>query len=252
MVNVFLLIFGLQILFFAYAAIKKTDKVTDLSYGLTFLITSLAFYFVNTGLNSTYKTILLLIVSIWSTRLAIYLFIRIIKTGKDKRFDGIRENFFKFGSFWLLQAISIFIILLPTSIILNKDISMEFNSISLIGALISIFGIIIESIADQQKFKFKNIPENKDNFIKTGIWKYSRHPNYLGEIMMWVGVCIYCIYYLNNVDLIAVISPIYISILLIFLSGIPTIEKKYDIRYKDNEEYQKYKKNTGLLLPKLF
>ena len=97
MLNVFLLIFGLQILFFIYAVIQKTDKVTDLSYGLTFVIASLFTYYLNFENSSLYKLILLILICIWGIRLATYLFIRILKTGKDKRFDGIRKDFVNFG-----------------------------------------------------------------------------------------------------------------------------------------------------------
>jgi len=127
MIYAFLIILVLQIIFFIYAAVKKTDKVTDLSYGLTFVITSLSIYFLNIEYSSIFKILLLATVVIWGLRLAIYLFVRIIKTGKDKRFDGVRENFKKFGSFWLLQAISIFVILLPTTYILISKYEMSLN-----------------------------------------------------------------------------------------------------------------------------
>ncbi|MBP6976407.1 DUF1295 domain-containing protein [Candidatus Dojkabacteria bacterium] len=127
MIYAFLIILVLQIIFFIYAAVKKTDKVTDLSYGLTFVITSLSIYFLNIEYSSIFKILLLATVVIWGLRLAIYLFVRIIKTGKDKRFDGVRENFKKFGSFWLLQAISIFVILLPTTYILISKDEMSLN-----------------------------------------------------------------------------------------------------------------------------
>jgi len=127
MIYAFLIILVLQIIFFIYAAVKKTDKVTDLSYGLTFVITSLSIYFLNIEYSSIFKILLLATVVIWGLRLAIYLFVRIIKTGKDKRFDGVRENFKKFGSFWLLQAISIFVILLPTTNILISKDEMSLN-----------------------------------------------------------------------------------------------------------------------------
>jgi len=99
---------------------------------------------------------------------------------------------------------------------------------------------------------FKNKEENKGKWIGTGLWKYSRHPNYLGEIMMWVGVFIYCFVYINGIGLVTILSPIYISVLLLWVSGIPTLEREYDKRYVNNNEYQEYKKNTGVLFPKLF
>jgi len=251
MIYAFLIILVLQIIFFIYAAVKKTDKVTDLSYGLTFVITSLSIYFLNIEYSSIFKILLLVIVVIWGLRLAIYLFVRIIKTGKDKRFDGVRENFKKFGSFWLLQAISIFVILLPTTNILISKDEMSLNWISYIGLGISVLGIVIESIADSQKFIFKSKKENKGKWVSTGLWKYSRHPNYLGEIMMWVGIFLYCLVYINGIGFITILSPIYITVLLVAVSGIPTLEKEYDKRYRGSKQYQDYKKNTGILFPRI-
>jgi len=251
MIYAFLIILVLQIIFFIYAAVKKTDKVTDLSYGLTFVITSLSIYFLNIEYSSIFKILLLATVVIWGLRLAIYLFVRIIKTGKDKRFDGVRENFKKFGSFWLLQAISIFVILLPTTYILISKDEMSLNWISYIGLGISVLGIVIESIADSQKFIFKSKKENKGKWVSTGLWKYSRHPNYLGEIMMWVGIFLYCLVYINGIGFITILSPIYITVLLVAVSGIPTLEKEYDKRYRGSKQYQDYKKNTGILFPRI-
>ncbi len=251
MLQIFLVIVLLQIIFFIYAALRKTDKVTDLSYGLTFVVAVLFAYLINIEYVSIFKTVLLILVSLWGIRLSTYLFIRILKTGKDKRFDGVRENFKRFASFWLLQAVSIFIILLPTTYILITKETMSLNWISNIGLVIALLGILIEGIADSQKFIFKNKVENKGKWINTGLWKYSRHPNYLGEIMMWVGVFIYGIVYINGIELLTILSPIYITFLLVSVSGIPTLEREYDKRYGEDKEYQEYKKKTGKLLPKI-
>ncbi len=252
MLLVFLFIFLLQILFFVYAAINKTDKVTDLSYGLTFVFASIFSLYLGFEYISLYKWVLATLIVAWGLRLAIYLFIRVLRIGKDKRFDGIREDLKRFGSFWLLQAVSIFVILLPTIFALLYQRETSLNAFSYVGLFISLFGLIIESIADMQKYVFKNKEENRGKWISSGLWKYSRHPNYLGEILMWVGVFIYVLPYLNDISLLTIISPIYIIYLLLFVSGVPTLEKEYAKRYEDNEEYSKYVKNTGVLLPKLF
>src|SRR5690606_26275780 len=140
--------------FFIYAVINKTDKVTDLSYGLTFVIASILSYSLVYQYSSIFKLLLVLLVVVWGLRLSIFLFVRVVRTKKDKRFDGIREKPLKFASFWLLQAISVFVILLPTTytLLLNRDTSLGW--FSYIGLLIAILGIAIESIADVQKFVF--------------------------------------------------------------------------------------------------
>lgn len=249
---VFLVILLLQVVFFVYAVINKTDKVTDLSYGLTFIIASVASLILGYESISIFKWLLFALVSVWGIRLSTYLFIRILRTGKDKRFDGIREDPLKFASFWVLQALSIFIILLPTTYILLLPVKMGMNVISYVGFLIAIFGLLIESIADMQKFVFKSKEENKGRWIQSGLWKYSRHPNYLGEILMWLGVFVFSLMYLNDWGIFTFLSPLYITILLLFVSGIPKLEKEYENRYKGNLEYERYVKNTGVLLPKIF
>ena len=249
---IFTVIFFLQLIFFVYAVTQKTDKVTDISYGLTFVLASLASVYIAYEYMSVFKWLLLLLIMVWGLRLSTYLFVRILKTGKDKRFDGVREDPLKFGRFWILQAVSVFIILLPTTYTLLLEQTTYMSLFSFIGFLISILGILIESIADIQKFVFKSKGENKGKWIQSGLWKYSRHPNYLGEILMWLGVFVYVLPYINDWGIFTVISPMYITYLLLFVSGIPTLERGYAKMYKGSEEYMKYIENTGVLFPKIF
>ncbi|PKN02861.1 hypothetical protein CVU76_02445 [Candidatus Dojkabacteria bacterium HGW-Dojkabacteria-1] len=249
---VFGVIFFLQLIFFTYAVIQKTDKVTDLSYGLTFIVASIASISLASEYISIYKWLLALLIVVWGLRLAIYLFIRILKTGKDERFDGIREKPLKFAGFWILQAISVFIILLPTTYALLLEQSTHISTFSYIGFLIAILGILLESSADIQKYIFKSKKENRGKWIQSGLWKYSRHPNYLGEILMWLGVFVYVLPYINDWAIFTVISPMYITYLLLFVTGIPTLEKRDMERYGSNEKYLEYIHNTGILLPKIF
>jgi steroid 5-alpha reductase family enzyme len=121
-----------------------------------------------------------------------------------------------------------------------------------IGLLIWLKGFLFESISDYKKFKFIK-RKNKRKFINKGLWRYSRHPNYYGEILCWIGIFIttsYTLYYNNIIYLLlGLISPIFIYILLRYISGINILEKRADKKYKNNKPYQKYKKNTPLLIP---
>ena len=119
----------------------------------------------------------------------------------------------------------------------------------ILGMIVWLTGLTIETIADSQKFKFKNDPKNKGSWIDTGIWKYSRHPNYFGEISCWWGIFIYSLSFQNGLSWLTIIGPVFITLLIMFVSGIPTLEKKYKERYKDNTDYQKYKNETNLLVP---
>lgn len=241
-----LISFLIQIFFFAIAASLKTDKVTDLSYGLTFIIISL--YFLFTNQLSLPNILVATMVIMWGLRLATYLFIRILKTKTDKRFDGIRENFLKFAQFWILQGLSIWVISLPTVYFLNQDNNIT-NFVTYIGFFVWAIGLIIETIADYQKFTFTN--KNKGKWISTGLWKYSRHPNYLGELFVWWGIFLYVFPSLSELGFLTILGPIFITILLLFVSGIPILERKADKKYGKNNEYLSYKKKTGILFPKL-
>ncbi|MBD3280421.1 DUF1295 domain-containing protein [Candidatus Dojkabacteria bacterium] len=240
--------FAIQIGFFSLAAYFKTDKVTDLSYGLTFVIIAWILFLLG-DTRTTPQLVLSLMVTAWGIRLAGYLFIRILKIKKDKRFDGIRENFWKFASFWTLQGTSIWLILIPTTVFLSSSSTENFEILNLVGLKIWAIGLIAETIADWQKFQFKNNPANKGKWIQSGLWAHSRHPNYFGELLCWWGIFVYVLPILNYFLFLSLIGPLTITTLILFISGIPTIEKKYDERYKDNPEYQKYKESTHVIIP---
>jgi len=240
----------LNMALFVPAFIFKTDKLTDLSYSMSFIIVS--GILLSMSSMELAHILLFTMITLWGLRLGIYLFIRIRKISRDKRFDGIRENFFKFFKFWLLQAISVWVILLP-SISLFSIENQTLHLVSYFGIVIWLFGLLLESISDFQKYKFINNKKNKGRWIESGLWKYSRHPNYLGEIILWVGVYIFILPSLSGVAIfIGLLSPIAIASIILFATGLPMLEKKADELWGDNPEYQNYKNKTGVLIPKLF
>lgn len=223
-----------NIVMFVPAFLFKTDKLTDLSYSLTFI--GLIIYVFLSKPYGLGILILLFMILFWAFRLGMFLFIRIRNQKKDSRFDSMRNSFFKFLGFWLLQGLTVWIVLIPA-------ILFEGNY-CLLGVVIWLFGILIETIADVQKFSFNKNLKNKGKFIKSGLWNFSRHPNYFGEILCWIGV-----YVFSRVWLWGAISPIYIAILLIFVSGIPLLEKGADKKWGKDKEYLRYKKETSTLVP---
>ena len=244
----FIIIFVIQLVFFAFAAYFETDKVTDLSYGLSFVAIAAILLIA----NKTYylwQILLVLMVAIWGIRLAGFLFIRVLKLKKDYRFDGIRENAARFGRFWLLQAISIWLIMLPGVAALGSNTNLSLNFAMYLGLAIWTVGFIIEAIADYQKYHYKNLKDKPSEWVSTGLWQYSRHPNYFGEMLIWWGIFIFILPILNNQLWLTAISPIYITLLLLFVTGIPPLEKKYDERYTGNKDYLSYKEKTSLLIP---
>jgi len=242
-ISIFAAIFGLQILFFLIANSFKTDKLTDLAYGLTFVI--LVQYLFWTTNQSFYFLLPTILISLWGLRLASYLLIRILKIKKDKRFDNIRPNFISFLGFWLLQATTIFAVSL-NYVFLSQSNNQTINLISVLAFILAAIGLGIETMADYQKYQFKNDPKNKGQFIQTGLWKHSRHPNYLGEIIFWLAIWLYSLSALNAAtSLISLISPIYIFLLIRFVSGVPLLEKNYAKRY--GQAWEKYKAKTRVI-----
>ncbi|MFW6025251.1 MAG: DUF1295 domain-containing protein [Candidatus Woesearchaeota archaeon] len=229
---------------FIPAFLFKTDKLTDFSYSLTFIfLTLFAFFSKQIHLRNIIITIMIVL---WALRLGIFLLIRIFKSKKDRRFDGIRESFLKFLQFWVLQGISVWIILIPTLFFFLSD----YNNVYWSGLFIWAFGLSFEAISDYQKYQFKQKSKNKGDFINTGLWRYSRHPNYFGEILCWVGIYIFVFPTLTILEsFIGLISPIYIASLIIFFTGIPKLEKYADKKWGNRRKYQEYKKRTNKLIP---
>lgn len=234
--------------FFFGASLQKTDKFTDLSYGLTFVVISFLTWWVNSSPTFS-QTLLLTMVTFWGIRLAIFLFIRVIYTKKDKRFDGVRESFWLFARFWLLQGLSVPIILLPSLLVLSSKLNLTFGWWQVIGTTIFGGGFIIETLADWQKFVFKNNPKNKGQWTDVGLWSLARHPNYFGEMAVWWGIFVYALPYLSGWQYLSIIGPAYITSLLLFVSGIPPLEKSYQKRFGQNKDYQSYRRRTNLLVP---
>ncbi|HOI18916.1 MAG TPA: DUF1295 domain-containing protein [Candidatus Woesearchaeota archaeon] len=237
---------GLQIVFFIPAYLFKTDKLTDLSYALSFIILLFVAILFN-GLNIS-KAILIVMILAWAFRLGLFLFIRINKTKKDARFDNIRKDFLKFFLFWFFQGISVFVIMIPILIGFSYDLNC--SGFSILGFCIWLSGFLIESFSDIQKFNFNKNPKNKDKWISCGLWKYSRHPNYFGEILCWIGLYVFVFIDFSLVDKILGLSgPLFISFLLVFVTGIPILERYADEKWGKDIKYKKYKKNTSILIP---
>ena len=238
----FLLITLVNILAYIWAFRNQSDHLTDISYSACFIAVAVYFFLSYSNIEPA-RIILLSMVSLWAIRLGGFLFYRIYKMGRDTRFDEFRSSKSGFLKFWLLQSISIWIIALPvmTGLIAN-DLKIVFPAI-LIWAL----GWIIESVADWQKFIFKNSGES--GFIQTGLYSKVRHPNYLGEILVWIGIFWYVAPSFDGWMWWSIVSPLWVIILLIRVSGIPLIEKANINKYKSNPAFQNYVQRTWRLIP---
>lgn len=243
---------GFNLLLFVPAFTWKTDKLTDISYGLTFFILALALC-LKVSAGSAHQ-LLAMMIMIWAARLGIFLFIRIFRQKKDKRFDGMREDCVRFFRFWLLQGLSVWVILLPTTLFFTHVGATAgiAGLLSILGFVIWCIGLVIETVADIQKFIFNRNPDNHGKWIATGLWKRSRHPNYLGEILVWIGVYIFAFPLLSQVQaIVALLSPLYIFVLLRFVTGVPLLEKSADAKWGNDPAYANYKSKSGILTFKL-
>jgi steroid 5-alpha reductase family enzyme len=187
---------------------------------------------------------------VWGIRLGSYLFTRILTIKVDHRFDDKRSNPLRFGMFWLLQAITVWVVMLPVFGYFSlKSIPMPPVLSLVAGALVFAAGLTIEAVADAQKFAFKKKAENRAKFMHTGIWKYSRHPNYLGEMMVWWGISIPGFFVFSGTSYLYLVGAPYITLLLLFVSGIPLLEKSADEKWGSDPEYRNYKDSTPVLIP---
>jgi steroid 5-alpha reductase family enzyme len=194
--------------------------------------------------------LLLLLVVIWAVRLGSFLFQRIHKAGKDARFDEIKPSFIRFLNTWTLQGLWVTFTLAAALAAITTTTRKELGLFALIGFLIWVFGFAIEVVADIQKSRFRANPENKGKFIHTGLWARSRHPNYFGEIVVWIGVAIIALPILRGWQWVTLISPVFVTLLLTRISGVPILEKKADKRWGGQEDYEAYKKRTPVLIPR--
>lgn len=233
--------------FFAVAAARKTDVVTDLSYSLTFVL--LAVVLLVVGAAKPVQIVASLLVVGWAVRLGGYLFRRILRMKVDHRFDGMRDDLLRFARFWLLQAITVAVVMLPVSYLLDRDAPGGFGAWTIAGAGVFVVGLAIEAVADAQKSAFRAKESNRGRFVSSGLWRYSRHPNYFGEILVWLGLFLYAIPVLHDAAFLVAAGPLFITLLLLFVSGIPPLEQSAEEKYGDDPAYRAYKRETSVLVP---
>jgi len=251
-------IFALAILFayliqwiaFIFSYINKTEKFYDLTGSLTYISISL-FLILTTPKLDKLAVLLFTMVIIWATRLGTFLFNRVMQAGKDDRFDDIKVDFFRLLMTWTLQGLWVSFTAAAAWAAISTTNRKELGVFAVVGFIIWVLGYIFELLSDAQKSEFKANPENKGKFIQSGLWALSRHPNYFGEIIIWIGVAIVAFPVLKGWALLTLISPLWVIAQLTLISGIPMLEKKADKRWGGQEDYENYKKSTPVLIPKL-
>jgi steroid 5-alpha reductase family enzyme len=244
------LAFLIQWLAFIPAYWLQTEKFFDLTGSITYVsVTSIA---VLLGKDVDGRAILLwALVLIWAIRLGTFLFGRIRKAGKDDRFDEIKPSFIRFLNVWTIQGLWVTFTMAAALVAITTTTRKDLDAFAILGFLVWVFGFVFEVIADSQKSRFNANPEKKGKFIQTGLWSRSRHPNYFGEIVLWIGVAMIALPVLQGWQWVALISPIFVTLLLTRVSGVPLLEEKADKKWGGQEEYESYKKRTPVLIPRL-
>lgn len=243
--------FALQWLAFIPAYVFQTEKFYDLMGSITYLsvmwfsLASTSEQF--TALNGANIAIVLLI-TLWALRLGTFLFMRIHKDGEDKRFRSIKPSATQFFMTWTLQGLWVSMCSMCALTAISSETGVVMNTLFYIGLGLFIYGFCIEIVADNQKSKFRSIPENKDKFITTGLWAKSRHPNFFGEIVLWAGIAVMSFSSLHGLQYLTLISPVFTYLLLVYVSGVRMLEARADKKWGQDEEYVKYKSKTSVLM----
>jgi steroid 5-alpha reductase family enzyme len=242
------LAFVIQWLAFIPAYLFQSESFFDLTGSITYIsITALAV--ILSPIVDGRSILLSALVIIWAVRLGSYLFSRIRKAGKDSRFDDIKPSFLRFLNTWTIQGLWVTFTASAAWVAITTNTRKELDIFALVGFLVWVVGFTIEVVADVQKSRFRADPKNKGRFISNGVWAWSRHPNYFGEILLWVGVAIIVLPVLHGWQWISLISPLFVTLLITRVSGVPMLEKRADEKWGGQEDYEAYKKRTPVLVP---
>ena len=232
--------------------ITSSEKYFDFTGMIATLlvITTAMFALINSGHQASIRaTIVAIFVSVWTLRLGTFLYKRIVKSGEDKRFREIKKSLPKFLMTWTLSALWVFLTAVNAITIIALNPLEPVDVFFALGTSLWILGFGFEAVADRQKKRFSELPENKDKFITQGLWSISRHPNYFGEIILWTGIAIISLPLLSDWQFVTLVSPVFVFLLLTRISGLPFLEDKAEKKWGNDKDYIAYKNKTPVLVP---
>ncbi len=242
-----LILFLYMNLWFVISLIKKRNDVADVAWGLGFVLMSWTSFFISSGFGI--RGILVgILVSIWGLRLALHIYTRNKGKAEDYRYQKWRMEWGKYFylrsyfQVYILQGFLLFLIVLPV-LAINKNLGPTLGWLDFVGIAVWIFGFYFESVGDAQLARFIKDPANKGKLMQNGLWAYTRHPNYFGEVTQWWGIWLICLSLPGG--LFGIIGPITITFLILKVSGIPMLEKKM----AENPDFFEYKKRVSVFLP---
>jgi steroid 5-alpha reductase family enzyme len=243
------LAFAINWLAFVPAVLTQTERYYDLVGGITYITTTTVAVLLSSDLDLR-ATLVAAMVMLWSLRLASFLFRRILKSGNDSRFDEIKNRPLRFFLAWTLQGLWVLLTAAAALAVITGTEREPLGVIGIIGIVVWLTGILIEIVADNQKSAFKSDSSNDGRFISTGLWGWSRHPNYFGEILLWTGMAIIALPVLQGWQFATLISPVFVFFLLTRVSGVNLLEEKADQRWGGQDDYEDYKRRTPVLILK--
>lgn len=236
-------------LWFVFSLIKKRNDVADVAWGLGFVLMAWVSFYISD--NSSVRGLLVgLLVSIWGLRLAWHIYARNKGKAEDYRYLAWRKEWGKwfyprsYVQVYLLQGFFLFLIVFPV-LLINKSTGTALGILDLLGVAVWLFGFYFEAVGDAQLARFIKNPANKGKLMQSGLWAYTRHPNYFGEVTQWWGLWLVALSIPNG--WLGIIGPLTITFLILKVSGIPMLEKKM----AENPEFVEYKRRVSVFIPML-
>ncbi len=240
--------FVLHWLGFIPAYLFQTEHYFDLIGSISYVAT-VALAFALAPSFGTRGLVVATLICVWAVRLGSFLFIRVKKAGQDRRFTQIKTKFFRFLLTWTLGGTWVFITMAAGLAAMTSQSQSPVDAFLVVGATLWVIGFGIEVVADQQKTAFRKDPANAEKFISSGLWSISRHPNYLGEIILWIGIAVIALPVLEGWQWVTLASPVFVSFLLLKVSGVPMLENNAESRWGNDPEFRQYKAKTPTLIP---
>lgn len=232
---------------FLISLVKKRNDFADVAWGIGFILLAWLSYFLS-GATHLRGVLISVLISIWGIRLAWHIYIRNRYKTEDYRYLAWRKEWGKwfylrsFFQIYILQGILLFLIVLPT-LYTNRYSESGFVWIDAVGLVVWIIGFCFEVVGDAELAEFIKNPANKGKLMQSGLWAYTRHPNYFGEVTMWWGIWIIAL--ATGGGLWTIIGPLTITFLILKVSGIPMLEKKI----QENPDFEDYKRRTSVFIP---
>lgn len=232
---------------FIHAWAKHTEKFYDLTGSATYVVMVIAAVWMS-GASDLRSLVIAGVIVIWAARLGPFLFKRIKQAGDDRRFRQAKMSFPTFFMFWTLQGTWVFVTACCALAAITATAKVALDGSFLVGIGLWLGGFVVEVVADNQKSRFRADPANSGQFIQTGLWAWSRHPNYFGEIVLWTGIAVMALPVLSGTQYVTLISPLFVVVLLTFISGVRMLEHRADKLWGDDPDYQAYKQHTPVLM----